>query len=261
MEHAHYDTSINYRRRGGRINSHPYYAQTPGQSPDVATVANYFGISPAEAARRLALQTKASLLEGQLMANPAFGGLKIIQNRQSFRVLVKFKGRKPSASEVTNDPELQAVLDVAESARSRGDLISLQKRVAAAARARKIETMIFPDVVTGKVEVHVRDVEAFRAALAALNINDDDVILVKADDFPRPRQGTITVKGGLQVSASLGRRCTIGFAATRGADKGLITAGHCAILTQYGTASPGVTVSLPAGTFAHGASKWTAETD
>jgi hypothetical protein len=122
-------------------------------------------ISPAEIQRRGALQVKAAHLEAQLSANPAFSGLRVMQNSQCFRVLVTFKGRKPSPSELTSDPELQAVIDVGQSPRSRGELIALQSRITAVASARKIETMIFTKSETGKVEVHVRDVEAFRAAL------------------------------------------------------------------------------------------------
>ncbi len=145
-------------------------------------------LSSAEAERRVKLQGKAALLEQKLLANPAFSGLRIVENFQSFRVRVTFKGRKPSVSELTSDPELQAVLDVGGSSKSKGDLISLQNRVGAVAQARKIPTMIFANEVTGKVEVHVSDVEAFRAALADLNINDDDVTLVKAEHFPQPQR-------------------------------------------------------------------------
>lgn len=172
-------------------------AQTATQSADASEVARQLGISPAEAQRRLALQEKIAAFEHELSANPLFSGLKVVQNAQSFRVLVKFKGRKPSPSELTSDPELQALIDTDASPKSRGDFVSLKNRVAAAAQASKIETMLFTDVTTGKVEVHVRDVEAFRAALAKINIGDEDVVLVQASHFPEPEQTAITVKGGL----------------------------------------------------------------
>lgn len=35
--------------------------------------------------------------------------------------------------------------------------------------------------------VHVRDVEAFRVALAEANIDEDDVTLIKSEEFPRIR--------------------------------------------------------------------------
>ena len=161
-------------------------AQPPTPAPDVARVGNMLVISPAAAQRRIALQTKVNMLGAQLEANPAFGGLKVFQTPTSYRVLVKFKGRKPSVTELTSDPELQSVLDIGETPRSMGELIALRDRVMAVAIARKIETMMFSDGMIGKVEVHVRDVEAFRAVLAGLGIGDDDVTLIKTDDFPRP---------------------------------------------------------------------------
>lgn len=235
-------------------------AQTTTPGPDASTVARQLGISPAEAQRRFALQEKVAALEHELSANPLFSGLKVVQNAQNFRVLVKFKGRKPSASELTSDPELQALIDADASQKSRGDFISLKNRVAAAARASKIETMLFTDVTTGKVEVHVRDVDAFRAALAKINISDEDVVLVQANQFPEPE--AITVKGGLQILPSLGGRCTIGFGATRGTDKGILTAGHCGLKTR-GEAVPtsGRTLTFGGGTFTLVAAVWTATTD
>jgi hypothetical protein len=235
-------------------------AQTTTQSPDASTVAGQLGISPAEAQRRFALQEKIAALEHQLSANPLFSGLKVVQNAQNFRVIVKFKGRKPSASELTSDPELQALIDTDASQKSRGDFISLKNRIAAAAQASKIETMLFSDVTTGKVEVHVRDVEAFGAALAKINISDEDVVLVQANKFPEPE--AITVKGGLQILPSLGGRCTIGFGATRGTDKGILTAGHCGLLKRGETVpTSGRTVAFGGGTFTLVAAVWTATTD
>ncbi len=153
---------------------------------DVATVGE-MRIGPAAAQQRNALQEKVNQLNAQLSANPAFGGLQVFQTPISYRVLVKFKGRKPSAVELTSDPELQAVLEIGETRRSSAELIALRDRIMAAAIARKIAAMMFPDGMAGKVEVHVRDVEAFRAALAELGIGDDDVTLVKTEDFPQPQ--------------------------------------------------------------------------
>jgi hypothetical protein len=237
-------------------------AQTASQSSDASAVARQLGISPAEAQRRLVLQEKIAAFEHELSANPLFSGLKVVQNAQNFRVMVKFKGRKPSPSELTSDPELQALIDTDASQKSRGDFVSLKNRVGAAAQASKIDVMLFSDVMTGKVEVHVRDVEAFRAALARLNIGDDDVVLVPANHFPKPQQAAITVKGGLQILPSLGGRCTIGFGATRGADKGILTAGHCGLRTR-GEPVPtsGRTATFGGGTFTLVAAVWTETTD
>lgn len=144
-------------------------------------------ISPAAAERRIALQQKVNIFAEQLKANPAFGGLRVFQTPTSYRVVVKFKGRKPSVAELTSDPELQAVLEIGETSRSEAELMALRDRIMAVAIARKIDTMMFLDGMTGKVEVHVQDVEAFRAALGEIGIGDDDVRLKKTEDFPRPR--------------------------------------------------------------------------
>lgn len=179
--------SLSFLSLAGCIAATP--AAPAGGEPNLSqTPPRCVAISGPEAQRRGALQVKASQLEAQLSANPAFSGLRINQDSRCFRVLVTFKGRKPSPSELTSDPELQAVIDVGQSSKSRGELIALQNRIFAIARARKIETMIFPTAETGKVEVHVRDVEAFRAALADANINDADVTLIKTEDFPRTQR-------------------------------------------------------------------------
>lgn len=61
---------------------------------------------------------------------------------------------------------------------------------------------------------------------------------------------------------SLGGRCTIGFGATRGTDKGILTAGHCGLLKR-GEAVPtsGRSVAFGGGTFTLVAAVWTATTD
>lgn len=147
---------------------------------------NVLVISAAAAQRRIALQEKVNILNERLSSHLAFGGLKVFQTPTTYRVVVKFKGRKPSAAELTNDPELEAVLDIRETSRSMAELIVLRDRIMAVAVARKIDTMMFPDGMAGKVEVHVRDVEAFRAVLAEVDIGNDAVTLVETDDFPRP---------------------------------------------------------------------------
>lgn len=158
--------------------------QTP--APDAVRVGKMLVVSPAAAERRIRLQEKVNMLAAQLEANPAFGGLRVFPTPTRYRVLVTFKGRKPSVAELTSDPELQAVLEVGETSRSKVELAALRDRIMAVAVARKIETMMFPDGMTGRVEVHVRDVEAFRAALAEIGIGDDDVTLINTDDFPQP---------------------------------------------------------------------------
>lgn len=162
-------------------------AQPPRPAPDAVRIGNMLVISPAAAERRIALQGKVNIFAEQLKAKPAFGGLRVFETPTSYRVLVKFKGRKPSPTELTSDPELQAVLEVGEASRSEAELTALRDRIMAVAIARKIDTMMFVDGITGKVEVHVRDVEAFRAALAESGIGEDDVRLKKTEDFPRPR--------------------------------------------------------------------------
>ncbi len=132
------------------------------------------------------LQEKVNALNARLEADPGFSGLKVVQNSQSFRVLIKFKGKKPLVEEITSDPELQTVVEISEGSKSSGELRSLQDRIIALAVARKIETSTFPDAFSEKVTVHVEDVDAFRAALASVNIDHNDVALIKSNDFPRP---------------------------------------------------------------------------
>ena len=104
---------------------------------------------------------------------------------------------------------------------------------------------------------------AFSAALTSVGIDLSDVKLVQSNAVVRPLQA-VTVQGGLQLSVSSslgGGRCTTGFAATRGSERGFLAAGHCAILAQDGAADPNVKISLAGNLFNHGASKWNSTTD
>jgi len=152
----------------------------------IASVSHSPVLNPTALERRHTLRTKVNMFAHQLEANPAFGALRVFETATSYRVKVTFKGKLPSIAELTTDPDLKAVVEIGETPRSRNELISLRDRIAAAAAARKIETMMFADGMTGKVEIHVRDVEAFRMMLAELGISEDAVRLDKTDDFPRP---------------------------------------------------------------------------
>lgn len=125
-------------------------AQSTPEAQAVQAYAEEFGISASEAARRLSLQDRVNVLYNRLQADPQFSGMKVIQNRETFRVLVKFKGRKPSPTELTEDPELQSLIDAGASRKSQGEFISLQKRINAAALARKFDIFSFPDPISEK---------------------------------------------------------------------------------------------------------------
>lgn len=227
--------------------------------PDDIEIAKTNGITPQEAERRAKLSEKAAELAKSLEGNPAFLGLQINDNKGGYVVRVKFKGRPPSVSELTSDAELASVIQATASRKNLGEMRSLEKRVLAAAKARKIESMVFVDQDSEKIEVYVKDVEAFRAALRDLNIEADVTVKYTAS-FPQTVQATFPAKGGQQITAPKGN-CTSGFGATRGTAKGFITAGHCVQVAMNGAAPTSGTATMNGASYSLGQAKWTSTTD
>ena len=226
---------------------------------DLVRSGQAIGVSSNEMARRASLQQSAANLEASLNGDPRFAGLQIIQSPTEFRVVAKFKGRLPTKAEITSDAELQAVLEIRPSGKSRGELRSLQQRVQAAAKARKIRSMVFVDQIAEKVEVYVEDVDSFRQALTDLRISDE-VVVKQETSFPEPVQTSVQVKGGQAITANIGN-CTTGFAATSGTSKGFLTAGHCVISSMNTSAPTNAYATLNGVNFQHGSSVWNSTTD
>lgn len=210
----------------------PATSQSAAQQPnrDAAMYATMFGVSEAEAERRLTLQAAAGDLEAKLYAaDPnGFAGLWI-EHMPAFSFVVAFAHSNGEAivDAVVAGPVRPSVI-VANSAqfslaRLRGDLAKLAEypnRPFAAGT----------DVQSNRVIVDVEAVYEFNSWLRASGHTLPQTVRVRTTQrLPRP---TVEIYGGIGLSGS---GCTSGFAVRDNATgaMGVTTAAHCGNLNSY----------------------------
>jgi hypothetical protein len=256
--------------RGKELKSYP----TP---PGAAHLAKEFGISLAEASRRIALQDRIGALAEQLQAgtDPEFAGIWI-QHAPSFKVVIAFT--KPSdakLSALTIDPEIRSLIELRALPRGRGELLAEQDRIITLL-PRTIQWVSYIEEETGRLAVRVETevvAQQVRSLLAASGLSQVAVVLGPVPDHvaaPRGVQPGDYIDGGHhyygtnQVPAGLAatqeeqyRGCTFAFPARLGTTQGILTAGHCdpgspaaTTGTGYWHAINGHWVELPVPTIA-----------
>lgn len=198
-----------------------------GQSSNDPILSNYieaYGVSADEARRRLSYVDKAAALQARLTSEEPtrFAGL-YIEHQPSFRVLVRLVGGADQLlRRYTDDPAF-----VAEQAQT--PLVALRNKQEAVIRSLANSTPELStdiDIRSGRVKVYVRDPSRARGALAAVGLDETDIVQVT-----KRFEMTATIQGGEAVNGptqSDGRyeMGTLGFVVTNGSVRGILTAAH-----------------------------------
>lgn len=203
----------------------PALSQT-GDNPILSNYIQAYGVSGAEAERRLSYVDKAVALQARLSADEPtrFAGL-YIEHQPEFRVVVRLVGGSDQLlRRYTDDPVF-----VAEQAQT--PLIALRNKQEAIIRSLARSTPELStdiDVRRGRVKLYTRNPIQSRSALGASSISTDDVDAVRVSSR---EQLSATIQGGEAADGPVqsdGRyeAATLGFVVTNGSVRGVLTAAH-----------------------------------
>jgi hypothetical protein len=200
-----------------------------GQSSPDPVVSNYvqtYGVSVAEAQRRVSYMQQAADLKAKLSSEEPtrFAGMHI-EHQPSFRVVVRLVGGADQLlKRYTNDPVFVAV-------KAQTPLIALRNKQDAIIRSlshsvSKLSTDL--DVRSGRLKIYVRNAAAARASLAGAAIGTDDTDITQVpqrDELAATILGGEAINGPTQSDGSY-EIGTLGFVVTKGSVRGVLTAGH-----------------------------------
>ncbi|MCY4417911.1 MAG: S1 family peptidase [Chloroflexi bacterium] len=195
---------------------------------DRAYAADY-GVSVAEAQRRLGLQDDAGDLSASLVADEAatFGGLWV-RHEPDFRVVVGFTedGESTIRPHVEDGP-LADIVETRTAAVALNTLVNDQGIAMNAVSGLGVGAESGINVFENRVELYVLDKATFDEALQKANIVLPGTVLVlEVAEFSSP---DVDIYGGLALS-----RCTSGFGVKDSSGtKGITTAGHCYDTLHY----------------------------
>ena len=197
---------------------------------DAEAYAHHYGVEPAEARRRLALQAEIGALDAALAAAApeTFAGLWI-EHDPKFQVVVRFTDLDAGAREVRG--RLYAVqrtrVELKPARFSLRELDLALEETAADLRAEGIAADLHVDVRNNRVEARVLDVQGATKALSfAGRALRDNVAFVQTSELVRP---DMLVQGGRPITDFVaGTGCTSAFIVrSSGGQLGVTTAGHC----------------------------------
>ncbi|MCD9098058.1 S1 family peptidase [Luteimonas fraxinea] len=200
--------------------------------PLITSYSQDYGVTPKEAARRMAQLGKISDLEQRLQTEipDQFGGLVVV-HQPTFHVKV-FLTEAPAVtlSRFTQDSMFEAV----QGTRPLELLQSAQAEISERLQATGIQHESGIDIESSELNFYVLDATTSKTAAAGELASVPYANMIQVPGFI---ETTATIQGGRQVSGST-QNCTTGFNvvhATSGL-RGVTTAGHCDnTLTYSGT--------------------------
>jgi hypothetical protein len=211
------------------IAQEPTTPRTPGIIQEYAKA---YGVTEAEATRRIKLQREISEIGAKIEAQEGatFGGM-YIEHRPAYRVVTKFTANGEAAlRRHTQDPTFVA----ATAAHTYGQLKSAQDSLAALLKPLNIQAWTDIDIPSGRVKLYVPDPAVVSLAVTAGTLKLPDVVdVVKAVDTSPEREATI--EGGRPLRGY--GACTTGFTvrptSSTSTARHILTAGHCKAPVTY----------------------------